>query len=87
MEFLGKLQISQVAAEYKIKDDTDIENYRPISVLPAISKVFEKTMFNRLIERLEEYNALGREHPAFRKNNSLVKLFNLAIESIDNKTL
>lgn len=65
LEFLDKLQISQVAAEHKMEDDTDIENYRPMSVLPAISKVFEKNMFNRLIERLEEYNVLGREHHGF----------------------
>ena len=32
-----------------MKDDPAIfGNYRPISILPAISKIFEKVMFNQL---------------------------------------
>lgn len=46
-------------------DITDIKNHRPISVLPAISKVMERAMFNRLAERLEEYNLLGWEQRGF----------------------
>ena len=33
---------------YKKKSKTNVENYRPISVLSMISKVFEKVVFNQL---------------------------------------
>ena len=46
--FPGKLNIAKVQPIYKNEDQTLIKHYRPISLLPSISKVFEKIMFNQL---------------------------------------
>ena len=40
------------------KDHTSPKNYRPISLLPAISKVFERLISMRLVEFLEQNNLL-----------------------------
>lgn len=46
--FPSQLKIAKVIPVYKKDDPTLLTNYRPISVLPSISKVFEKSIFNQL---------------------------------------
>jgi len=42
------IKIAKVCYVYKNGDKNVISNYRPISVLPSFSKVFEKLVCNRL---------------------------------------
>ena len=46
--FPDKLKIAKVIPLHKKDDLTSISNYRPISILPSISKIFERVMFNQL---------------------------------------
>ena len=41
-------KMSNVFPVYKKGDTSDKNNYRPVSVLPAISKLFEKALFDQL---------------------------------------
>ena len=56
--------------QYKGEDTQLIENYRPISVLPYFSKIFEKVMFTYVIEFLDENNILYEYQFGFRKHHS-----------------
>ena len=38
-----------------------VDNYRPISLLPICSKIFEKLLFNNIYEFLDE-NCLGNSY-------------------------
>ena len=39
-------------------DATLISNYRPISVLPVFSKIFDKLVYGRLIQYIDKHNIL-----------------------------
>ena len=47
------------------------ENYRPISLLSSLSKIFEKVMLIQLKQYLEEHNLLYRSQYEFRKNHAI----------------
>ncbi len=46
--FSDKLKIAKVIPIHKEYDETLFTKYRPISLLPAISKIFEKVIFKHL---------------------------------------
>ena len=50
--------------------DKDENNYRPISVLPSISKIFEKAITERLNRFLESSILLSNNQFGFPKNKS-----------------
>ena len=56
--FLDELKIVKVITIYKSGDKTSIENYRPISVLSVFSKIFEKIMYNHLINFVNKHDIL-----------------------------
>ena len=51
-------------------DPTLFSNYRPISILPAFSKLFEKVMYNPLINFLNLHNILYSKQFGSRNNHS-----------------
>ena len=52
--FPHELKIAQVLPLYKNNDPMLFNNYRPISILPLLSKLFERLMYNRLIDFIEK---------------------------------
>ena len=69
--FPDKLKIAtKVQPIYKNEDQTLIKNYRPISHLPAISKVFEKIIFNQLDSFLQKQNIIYKSQYGFRREHS-----------------
>ena len=70
-------------------DASSIENYRPISILPFISKILEKCIHSRLVSFLSSSNVLCAEQFGFRKNSStadaLISLTENFFENINKK--
>ena len=67
------------------------ENYRPISILPTISKIFEKHVSKHFYCFLQKYDIISGSQSGFRSKHSchtaLVKLIDEWITSIDNGEL
>ena len=49
---------------------TDLENYRPISVLPVVAKIFEKAAYNQLYNYFNDNNLLADCQSGFRSLHS-----------------
>ena len=55
---------------YKKGSKTDPENFRPISLLPLISKVIERILYDQVDNSLFQNNILYDYQSGFRKNHS-----------------
>ena len=63
--FPDVLKISKVIPLYKKDDPVNFSNYRPISLLPSISKIFEKFIFKQFSDYLEKKMTLQRSSLKF----------------------
>jgi hypothetical protein len=64
------LKIAKVIPLYKKGPKDECSNYRPISLLMHINKVFEKLIHKRLYSFLQKNNVLNQNQYGFRKNSS-----------------
>ena len=64
------LIINQCFQKGIIPDETALNNYRLISVLPSLSKVFERVIFNQIHEYLNLRNLYYGNQYGFRKGHS-----------------
>ena len=53
--FPDQLKCADVSSLHKQKESTVKKNYRPISVLPTVSKVFESLLVKHVEEHIEPY--------------------------------
>jgi hypothetical protein len=68
--FPDRLKYSEVKPIYKKGNKLNTSNYRPISLLPVFSKIFEKILYRRLYQHLTINNILTKEQFGFRCNTS-----------------
>ena len=68
--FPGDLKMAKVTPIYKASDNSDISNYRLISVLPSFLKILERLMYNCLYKYLKENNILYEKQFGFQSGYS-----------------
>ena len=61
---------ARVTPIFKSGDKSDVYNYRPISVLPVVSKIIERAVHNQLYMYLTERNILNPCQSGFRSKHS-----------------
>ena len=66
----NEMKIARVIPIFKSDDQSLFTNYRPISVLSSFSKLFERVIYNRLIQYLMNFNILCSNQYGLRKNHS-----------------
>ena len=69
-EFPSSLKVGRLVPVFKNGDKESINNYRPISILPALSKVFEKVIHKRLYNYLISEEILTEDQFGFRSKRS-----------------
>ena len=71
--FPSLLKTACVVPAYKSGLKDQIDNYRPISNLPVLSKVFEKLTLNRYSSFIENNNLLSNSQYGFRKGRNITQ--------------
>ena len=73
---------------FKDKDQNDISNYRPIAILPILSKIFERAATDQIMDYLVKHNLLTKTQHAYLKKHStntcLVELINYIHQLLDS---
>ena len=73
--FPDNWKIARVAPIFKSGQPDDRSNYRPISVLPVLARVFEKLIHNQLYDDLHTNKHLFSNKSGFRALHSVVTCF------------
>lgn len=69
--FPERLKRSVIRPIYKRKGDKiDMTNYRPITLIPIISKIFEKAMHKQITSFLNQFKIIKPEQNGFQKGKS-----------------
>ena len=85
--FPNKLKLADITPVYKKKDPTLVENYRPISVLPSVSKIFERIIQKQFSNYVDEFLSpyLRGYRKGFNTQYALLSLIEKWKKELDNK--
>ena len=85
-EFPSNLKNSDLTSVFKKKDLLNKENYRPVSVLPIILKVFEK-LENQINLHIKSFSSsfLCGYRKGFNSQHALISLIERCQKPLDNK--
>ncbi len=76
---------------FKSGDINSVNNYRPISLLPIISKILEKVVANQLLHYLESNRLITNSQHGFRPKlsteTSLTVITDKIYNNMDNKNI
>ena len=89
--FPKELKISRVKPLFKSGDPLQFNNYRPVSLLPSLSKIFEHIIFYQIMCYLTENSLLSSEQFGFRPGHSTelaaLRMVDHIIKQMDNGKL
>ena len=88
--FPDELKIAKIVPIHKGDAKNVSTNYRPISLLPILGKVFEKVIAARFLKFLDKHNILTQNQFGFRKKRStdlaIAEVYNDLLQNLeDNK--
>lgn len=82
------LKIARVIPIYKAGEKCKAANYRPISTLEFLSKIYERIMYNRLIKFFDKFNIICIEQYGFRHDlstgDALLKFTDAVYDAFEN---
>ena len=70
-KFPTKWKLAKIVPLYKGKGSKlDPKNYRPVAILPILSKVLERAMYQQMVAYMDSYNLFNPNHHAYRSFHS-----------------
>jgi hypothetical protein len=79
------LKIAKISPIFKGEDKELVMNYRPISVLPVLSKVLERLMYNRLLNYFDQNDLLTDKQFGFREQKTTCMAITRLVDQISTK--
>ena len=78
-EVPDELKVSTVVPVRKVPRSVNIEDFRPINMLPALEKILERVVYNQLLEFVQRNKVLSDYQSGFRRNFSCETAFQVVI--------
>ena len=89
--FPGIWKITRISPIPKIVNPSQLKNCQPISILPILSKIYEKLVLQQMTEFIEKQLIYHKHQSGYRKNRStttlLMKLYDDIKTSINNSEI
>ena len=82
--FPDEWKISRICPVPKVPNPSSLAEYRPISILPVLSKVFERIILQQLSEHIESKSIYLQKQSGFRKCHSTTTLLLKLRDNIKN---
>ena len=80
-----QMKIAKVIPIFKSGDKYTFNNYRPISILPAFSKILEQIMATKLLRYFDKYNLVYKHQYGFRPKHSTMHPIIQLLNQITNE--
>ena len=75
-------KVSRVVPVFKAEDPTLFSNYRPVSILPVLSQIFERVIYARLSSFFEKHNVITPSQYGFRAGHSTTMAIQDMVEKV-----
>ena len=85
--FPRAMKVAKIIPIHKGDSALSVSNYRPISLLPIFSKIFERLIYNRLIGFVNENKILSELQFGFQKNKSTENAVTSIVSTLDEAKL
>ena len=81
-KYIDEFKKAKVIPVHKKGSKTDVNNYRPISLLPVMSKILERIVYVRLYSFLNQANFFHEHQFGFRRKHSTNNALTVMIENV-----
>ena len=86
-KFPTQFKKAKVVPLHKSGDALNPKNYRPVAILPILSKLLERAVFIQMIDYFESNHLLHPNHHGFRANHNtttaLLQMYDTWVEAMD----
>ena len=90
-EFPESSKIANITPIPKVHSPSSSSEYRPISILPVLSKLFDKVLYHRVYSHSTEHNLIDKRQYRFRENHSMelaiTTIYDELLRNVDNKLI
>jgi hypothetical protein len=90
-QFPEQLKMAKVKPLYKKEPETEVGNYRPVSLLSGFSKIIEKLIKRRLLSFLNKYSIISTKQHGFWKgrstNTAIADFIEKVYKSLDEREI
>ena len=87
--FPTRWKTAKIIPLYKKEDPLSPSNYRPVAILPILSKILEKAIFLQIIQYMDSNQLIHPNHHGFRAAHStttgLIQMYDKWVEALEYK--
>ena len=85
------MEKSKIIPLHKKDDPLNPKNYRPVAIVPVLSKILERVVFNQLVSYLNSNNLLHPNHHAYRPGHNtttaLIQMYDGWLKAVESGQL